>query len=233
MLLTLLRILELKSGTIELDGVDISRVRLDLLRERGFVTVAQDSLLFSNETLRFNLDPDASLPNDILIDTLIRTKLWSHFSTAGTNVGGSHDAEAISDVNTAPFREHPILDQKVSQFRELSTGERQLFSISRALIKIKKVQYCGARPIVLLDEVTSSLDFATESIIHGIIDEEFTAKGHTTIIVAHNLSILMEHINPETDVVVVMKDGRLQEIITDVNSMRLRMLAENRQRSTL
>lgn len=64
------------------------------------------------------------------------------------------------------------------------------------------------KPVVLLDEVTSSLDPATESTIHKIIDEEFTGKGHTVVIVAHRIGVVAEG----RDRVVVMGDGRLLEV---------------------
>lgn len=80
LLLTLLRIIELRSGSIELDGVDISHVRLELIRERGFVTVSQETLLLSNETVRFNLNPDATISDDVIIEALVKVGLWTHLS---------------------------------------------------------------------------------------------------------------------------------------------------------
>ncbi len=78
--------------------------------------------------------------------------------------------------------------------------------------------------VIFLDEVTSSLDLATESTIHDIIDEEFTGKGHTVIVVAHRLSVLTERAGVGRDVVALMEDGRLQKVIEDVNSIRLKIL---------
>jgi ABC-type multidrug transport system fused ATPase/permease subunit len=179
--------------------------------------VSQDTLLLSNETLRFNLDPDASLSDDISIHALARTRLWPHFFGGDADVSGGLAVDA-----------HPILDKKVSLFPELSVGQCQLFALCRALIKVKELQGAGVKPVVLLDEVTSSIDFATESTIHSIIDEEFTGKGHTVIIVAHRLSVLPEHTKEGRDVVVLMRDGRLQEIITDVRPMAFKILGENR-----
>jgi ATP-binding cassette, subfamily C (CFTR/MRP), member 1 len=226
LLLTLLRILELQSGKIELDGVDISRVRLDLLRQRSFITVSQDALLLSNETLRFNLDPDSSLSDDMLIDSLVRTGLWQHFLGGVTDMSGCLETEAGNAIDLPAFEEHRILDKKVSLLQELSVGQCQLFALSRALIKVNTVRCAGVKPVILLDEVTSSLDFVTESTIHDIIDEEFMGKGHTVIIVAHRLSQLSERTKPGRDVVVVMGDGRLQEIITDVSTRMFKVLGE-------
>ena len=228
LLLTLLRVLELQSGKIELDGIDISRVRLDLLRQRCFITVSQDALLLSNETLRFNLDPNASLPEDIIIDALARTGLWQHFCKRETRkTNGCSEAEADSAYITT-FGEHLILDKKMTMFRELSVGQCQLFALCRALIRVSTLRSAGAKPIVLLDEVTSSLDSATESTIQSIIDMEFTDKGHTVIIVTHRLGVLAERSIPGRDMVALMKDGRLQEVITDLRPSTLRNLVEKR-----
>jgi ATP-binding cassette subfamily C (CFTR/MRP) protein 1 len=211
--LSLLRILELQSGTIELDDIDIGRVGLDLLRQRCFITVSQDTLLLSNETLRFNLDPNASLPDNIIIEALERTRLWRHFSGNGIDVNGSSGLETNGN---SVVKKYPVLDTKVSQFQELSGGQYQLLGLCRALIRANTLRGAGLKPVILLDEVTSSLDSATESNIHSIIEEEFTGKGHTVIIVAHRLGVLAEHTKPGRDVVVVMQDGRVQEIITDL-----------------
>lgn len=211
MLLTLLRLLELQSGAIELDGVDISRVPLDLLRQRCFITVSQDPLLLSNETLRFNLDPDNTLPDEVIICALKKVGLWSHFF------------DSTEDVDLSINGKHPVLDQKVTSLPELSVGQCQLFSVCRALVKVKTPRCARVKPVVLLDEVTSSLDTVMESTIYSLIQDEFTEQGHTVIIVAHRLSVLTEHSKLGRDVVIVMGDGRIQEIITDIEPTRFKV----------
>ncbi|EMR80672.1 putative abc transporter protein [Botrytis cinerea BcDW1] len=213
LLLTLLRLLELQSGQIILDDVDIKKVGLDILRQRCFITVSQDPLLLSNETLRFNLDPDGSTSNEILIASLKRTELW-FFLQGATE---TDDISGPASDNT-PHNPHPILDKPLSSFPELSVGQSQLLALCRALVKAQTAQHAGRKPIVLLDEVTSSLDSVTESIIHGIIDDEFTQKGHTVICVAHRIEALAKHTEPGRVAVVLLSNGRLQEVITDLNS---------------
>jgi ATP-binding cassette subfamily C (CFTR/MRP) protein 1 len=203
--LTLLRLLDLRSGKIKLDSIDIKHVRLDLLRQRCFIAVSQDPLLLSEETLRFNLDPDNSGLDDALILALTKTGLWSHFAESDRCIEGG--------IVISGFGEHPILDQKVSLFQELSVGQCQLFAICRALVKAGALRALGVLPVVVLDEVTSSLDVATESTIYRIVDEEFTQKGHTVIIIAHRLGTL--HTKFGRDAVAFMADGSLQEIRRD------------------
>ncbi|TVY42741.1 ABC transporter [Lachnellula subtilissima] len=223
LLLTLLRLLELQAGKIEIDGIDIKHVRLDVLRERCFIAVSQDPLLLSNETLRFNLNPDASVSDEIVIDAVRKAGLWAHFFPDERHLG----EETGHAIDISALGEHPVLDKKLLLFQELSVGQCQLFALCRALIKAISSRCTGAKPVVLLDEVTSSLDSDTESIIHRVIDEEFTGNGHTVIIVAHRLSVLNEHTKTGRDAVAFMGNGRLMEVITDLQPSTLRLLGED------
>lgn len=223
MLLTLLRLLELQSGTIELDGVDIGQVRLDLLRQRSFITVSQDTLLLSNETLRFNLDPNAALPEHIIIDALLRVGLWAQFNRKVTDESVH---AGYGTIDNSVSGEHPILDKKMSEFQDLSGGQAQLFGLCRALIHAAALSSAGVKPVVLLDEVTSSLDPATESKIYSIVEDELSSKGHTVIVVAHRLGGLTERAKPGRDVVAFMRGGRLQEVITDLSHLGSKNLEE-------
>ncbi|KAB5582239.1 putative ABC transporter [Coniochaeta sp. 2T2.1] len=221
-ILTLLRMLELQSGAVQVDGVDISRVPRDIIRQRCFVTVSQDALILANETLRFNMDPYGLLQDEVIIEALQETKLWNHFTTReNTSTTSSPDPEP------AVYRDHSILDQKLSSFSELSVGQGQLFALCRALVKVHSLRDDGAQPIILLDEVTSSLDLDTESAIHDIIDQEFTRKGHTAIVIAHRLGVLSRHARPGQDVVVQLRDGRVEDVGTDLTSILRRSQDDN------
>lgn len=191
-------------------------MRLDILRERSFITVSQDPLLLFNESLRFNLDPDNALPDDVLINALAKTGLWTHFYGTGTDVNEDWQVERSNATNLSTFGAHPILDKKISIFHELSGGQYQLFALSRALVKTNRVRSVGIKPSVLLDEVTSSLDSETEATIYRIIDEEFTDKGHTVIIVTHRIGLLADQVRSGRKMMVMMSDGRLQEIVHDL-----------------
>ncbi|KAB5513252.1 ABC transporter-like protein [Coniochaeta sp. 2T2.1] len=213
-ILTLLRMLEVQSGAVQVDGIDISRVSRDIIRQRCFVTVSQDALILANETLRFNMDPYGLLQDEVIIEALQETKLWNHFTTRDntSTTSGPYPEPAV-------YRDHSILDQKLSSFSELSVGQGQLFALCRALVKVQSLRDDDAQPIILLDEVTSSLDLDTESAIHDIIDQEFTRKGHTAIVIAHRLGVLSRHARPGQDVVVQLRDGRVENVGTDLTSI--------------
>lgn len=170
-------------------------------------------MLLFNEMLRFNLDPDALVSDEEIVLALTRTGLWSHFrvSHADSEVINS-DETPISITISKVDEQRGILDRQLSLFSEMSMGQSQLFALSRALIKASILRRSGARPVVLLDEATSALDAAFESTIYRIIDEEFTMKGHTVIIVAHRVGVLGEFMKSGRDAVVSMAGGRLDTL---------------------
>lgn len=212
LLLTLLRLLELQSGKIEVDGIDIKTVGPNILRERCFIAVSQDPLLLPNETLRFNLDADGSVTDDDLVDALTETGLWSHFFKGDT----SYDVEGATTIEISEDSdEHPVLHRRFALFQELSVGQCQLFALCRALVKARFLRRAGLKPVILLDEVTSSLDIETESTVHDIVDREFTHRGHTVIIVAHRVGALEKHMEVGRDAVALMADGKLQEVVQE------------------
>ena len=78
----------------------------------------------------------------------------------------------------------------------LSSGERQLVAIARALARDPR--------IILLDEATSYIDSQTEAAIHQALHH--LMAGRTCIIVAHRLSTART-----ADHIVVIKQGRVEE----------------------
>ncbi len=207
LLLALLRMLDLQSGCIKLDGVNIATIPRNFLRERCFVTVSQDGLLLPNETLRFNLDPERSLGNDYaIIETLKRLDLWSHLALVGRHPKGGDE-------------EHRILDQPLSTFPAFSAGQAQIFALCRGILKAEALRASGGRPVVLLDEITSILDQSTESVIYKIVEDEFAAKGHTIIMVSHRMEQLSLFSQPGRDFVVRMRDGRLDSVVDSLEGM--------------
>ncbi|CAH0025727.1 unnamed protein product [Clonostachys rhizophaga] len=199
-LLALLRLIHVKHGSVIVDGINTARIPRHVLRERCFVTVPQDAMLAGDATLRFNLDPSESLSDDTLLGVLAKVRMRPHFTPQASMHG------ALS-----PNQARDVLNRPLSVLPALSVGQGQLIALARALLQVHTVNTSGAKPIVLLDEATSSLDASTQELILDIVHEELTRKGFTVIIVAHRLSAVATHMD-EDDIVVWMRDGQIQSV---------------------
>ncbi|KJZ76224.1 hypothetical protein HIM_04306 [Hirsutella minnesotensis 3608] len=192
------------TGTIKVDGQDLSTVPCSIIRRRCFITIPQDPFFIPESTLRFNLDPSSSVSDDFLQGVLSKVGVWAHLSAGVHQVGNSALSEKLSDL--------PIL----------SVGQSQLLAMARAIVQKTSSHTVGelggrdalsrSKPILLLDEATSSLDSEAGSVLYRLIDSEFVSCGHTVIIVAHRLSALVDNIRPRKDVVVMMDCGRIGKI---------------------
>ncbi|MDB5960904.1 MAG: transporter ATP-binding protein [Massilia sp.] len=88
----------------------------------------------------------------------------------------------------------------------LSTGQKQLIAIARAL--------AGQPRILLLDEATSNIDSQTEQIVQRALDE---LRGRVTIVaIAHRLSTIRN-----ADRIVVLNHGRIAEAGTHEALMQI------------
>ena len=103
-MVALLRICELDSGSIKIDGVDIRCVGLKTLRSK-IAVIPQDPVLFSG-TVRTNLDPFDEFPDDKLFEVLQHVGLYNPISNKSLgNVGGRTQpikslSEAVAEGGT-------------------------------------------------------------------------------------------------------------------------------------
>ena len=95
-------------------------------------------------------------------------------------------------IKTLPNGYDTVLNDQVS----LSQGQKQQITIARAMI--------ADRPMLILDEATSSVDTRTELQIQNAMDE--LMKNRTSFVIAHRLSTIKN-----ADLILVLKDGDIIE----------------------
>jgi ATP-binding cassette subfamily C (CFTR/MRP) protein 1 len=193
LMVSLLRLVELSSGSITIDGVDISQIGLKLLRSK-IAVIPQDPVLFSG-TVRTNLDPFNEFQDDRLNEVLQRVGLMSMERIPSNHSLGSLSGQGQSMSMAIKSLHNDVLEAG-SNF---SVGQRQLLVIARALLRDAK--------IVIMDEATASVDADTDARIQRVMRTEF--KESTCLTVAHRINTILD-----SDYILVMDDGRAEEFDT-------------------
>lgn len=178
----LFRTVDLASGRIEIDGKDIATLGLGELR-KALTIIPQEPILFKG-TVRSNLDP-FNEHKDI--------DLWEALQRSGVIPG-----KCVNDSFTIDRNHKFHLDMVVeSGGSNFSLGERQLLTLSRALLRRSK--------ILILDEATSSVDMLTDKKIQNTIATEFS---HCTVLcIAHRLQTIVGY-----DEIIVLEAGQKVEM---------------------
>lgn len=91
----------------------------------------------------------------------------------------------------------------------LSGGQKQRASLARAIVeRVAK----GHPQILILDDITSALDATTEALVWRELEEKLPSV--TTFIISHRNSTI-----ERADIIVVLKDGRIEEMGSHVELM--------------
>jgi ATP-binding cassette, subfamily B, multidrug efflux pump len=169
----IMRLYDSAAGRVCINGVDVRQWGLSRLRSM-MAYVPQDPVLFSG-TLRENIFPDAAAVDDASVSRIIEA------------------ANCRLILDRLPMGLDSML---VKSGSELSSGERQLVAIARALARDPQ--------LILLDEATSYIDSQTEAAIYKALQNLLV--GRTGVLVAHRLSTARA-----ADKIIVIKHGRVVE----------------------
>ena len=167
------RFYDIDSGVITYDGIDIKDIKkADLRRSLG--VVLQDTNLFEdtvNENIRYgNLN-----------------------ASDETVASAAKLSSAHSFIKRLPNGYNTPLS---SNGANLSQGQRQLLSISRAAV--------ADPPVLILDEATSSIDTRTERLIEIGMDR--LMENRTVFVIAHRLSTVRN-----ANAIIVLENGEIIE----------------------
>ncbi|PWY74368.1 putative ABC multidrug transporter [Aspergillus heteromorphus CBS 117.55] len=169
----LFQMIDVTCGSIVIDGVDTTSLHPETIRS-SLIGISQQSYVIPGLSVRDNLGLGCPEPLDDsqFIAALEKVSLWETISKRG-------GLSAVLDNDT------------------LSTGQSQLFSCARALLRP------GA--VVVLDEPASNLTSETADMIQRVVVDAF--RERTVIVIMHQIERLLDF-----DLVVVMEDGRVAEM---------------------
>ncbi|KAI2464558.1 abc transporter [Annulohypoxylon bovei var. microspora] len=162
---SILRSTHVVSGSITIDGIDVSNIPLKRLRE-SISFVPQDLVIFSGD-IQSNLDPENVLDETELQSVLTACSLVQTRDTDSPTRGPG------LSVHT----------QVASSGKNFSNGQRQILGLARAM--------CRRSKIVILDEATASVDHETDVRMQQLIRSEFA--GSTIITIAHRLRTIIDY----------------------------------------
>lgn len=160
----LLRFYDVDSGSINIDGQDISKVSQESLR-KYIAMVTQDTSLL-HRSVKENIlygRPDAS--DEEMLRAAKQAKALEFIDDLEDSKGNKGFAAQVGERGV-----------------KLSGGQRQRIAIARVLLK--------NAPILILDEATSALDSEVEAAIQASLDDLMTGK--TVIAIAHRLSTIAQ-----------------------------------------
>ncbi|XP_009076339.1 PREDICTED: multidrug resistance-associated protein 1-like, partial [Acanthisitta chloris] len=171
----LLRLVEAAEGAILIDGQDIAQLGLHDLRTK-ITVIPQDPVLFSG-SLRMNLDP---------LNQYTDADIWTAL-------------ELTQLKNFVADLPEQLEYKCTEQGENLSTGQRQLVCLARALLRKAK--------ILILDEATAAVDLETDLQIQSTLRTQF--RDSTVLTIAHRINTVMD-----CDRILVLENGGIAEFDT-------------------
>ena len=167
------RFYDLADGKVRYDGININKIKkADLRKSLGIVL--QDTNLFTGtvmDNIRYG-----------------RLEATDEECIEAAKIANAHDF-----IMRLPDGYNTLL---AGDGANLSQGQRQLLSISRAAV--------ADAPVMILDEATSSIDTRTEKLVQQGTDK--LMEGRTVFVIAHRLSTVQN-----SDAIMVLDHGKIIE----------------------
>lgn len=179
----LLRLYEVNSGSITIDGVDIRNMSQDELHQSVAMVTQDTSLLHRSVRDNISYGRSADTKGEEL-EVLVRA--------AADQARATDFIELLSDSQGNSGFDTQVGERGV----RLSGGQRQRIAIARVILK--------NAPILILDEATSALDSEVEAAIKDNL--EGLMENRTVIAIAHRLSTIAS-----MDRLIVLSGGEIIE----------------------
>ncbi|GLA41074.1 hypothetical protein AnigIFM63309_008920 [Aspergillus niger] len=197
---TLLRLLDIQRGVVTVGDEPITGFSRDSIRG-SFLSLPQKPLLFAN-SVRYNMDPWGRHADSQDFDTYARESLqqvgiWEVFEQL------YH--QSLSDAGADGPIPKSALDLDIDTDGSLTPGQQQLFCLARLLCRLR--QESSKFPVILLDEVTSSVDQETERTMRCLLRNSL--QKHTVLEVIHRLK--KDAVREDYDLVLVLDQGQIVE----------------------
>jgi len=228
------RIVELCGGSIEIDGVDISMIDLQVLRQKVTV-IPQDPVLFTG-SLRYNIDPFNKVSDEKIkellemagLDYLIKREPEKDENEIIVPETEQKEDDSSSSENEAEkfvlTKEEQRLQKLLQKTKDELTSQERLerleeegrgiyMKISEGGLNLsvgEKQLICICRAIlrqnkiVVLDEATANIDVITEHWIQKVLADNFA--NSTVITIAHRLNTIIK-----SDKIMVLENGTVAE----------------------
>lgn len=159
---SLLNLVPHTSGTISIDGIPLSMVPRQTLRER-LLTLPQAPFLLPHCTIRKNLNPFdlASISDEDIFGILTKLNISTLISKLPSGLDTS--------TSNATF----------------SIGQKQLLCLARTILRH---QHSGAgKKLLIMDEATAALDYETDEVVQRVLREQVFGNGMTVVVVSHRM----------------------------------------------
>ncbi|KAF4450096.1 hypothetical protein F53441_6740 [Fusarium austroafricanum] len=180
------------ASNMKIDGIYLHQIDRATLRKR-IICIPQDAVFLPDgSSVKANIDP----------------------------YNAATDAECFSVLNTVRLsgfvQDKGSLSADMSA-DDLSAGQKQLFSLGRAILRRRvRDRLAGSEKrggLLLLDEVSSSVDKVTDRAMQEIIRKEF--ESYTIVMVSHRLEMVMDFFDRVVvlDKGTVVESGRPRELV--------------------